>query len=65
MPVYLRARRVEIAKQLLSGTLVPIKEIAMQCGFCNKGHFARAFKSIVGTTPKRFRVAELTKVIAR
>lgn len=52
---YLMARRIERARDLLSGTDQPIKTIGMQCGFKTISHFTRAYREITGTTPAAYR----------
>ena len=52
---YLLTRRLERAKALLSGSNRPIVEIALDLGFGSQGHFHRAFRKHVGTTPGAYR----------
>jgi AraC family transcriptional regulator len=52
---YLLARRLERAKAQLSGSSRPIVEIALDLGFGSQGHFHRAFRKHVGTTPGSYR----------
>ena len=52
---YIRARRVEAAKQLLATSPHGIGEIALACGFADQSHLTRCFKSHVGVTPGRWR----------
>jgi AraC family transcriptional regulator len=52
---YVRSRRIELAKNILSTTRAPIKEIAAKCGFSNGSQFARDFRSVTSLTPRRFR----------
>jgi AraC family transcriptional regulator len=53
---YVIARRVERAKELLSGRRrPPLAEVAMAVGFSNQSHFTRHFKRLVGVTPRQFR----------
>ncbi len=47
--------RVTNAKMLLSSTLHPIGEIAVECGYKNTEHFIRQFKDRVGVPPQKFR----------
>ncbi len=49
--------RVEHAKALLLRSKSPLIEIALEVGVTSASHFAREFKSIVGRTPKQFRLA--------
>lgn len=57
---YKRQRRINIAKNLLSGTNLTAKEISTISGFRDPLYFTRCFKQIVGQTPSEFR-AEKTK----
>jgi AraC family transcriptional regulator len=52
---YLIRRRVERTKQLLSGTDMPLSEIALAAGFADQSHFARRFRQHVGMTPRDYR----------
>jgi AraC-like DNA-binding protein len=52
---YLNGLRVTQACQLLRSTILPISEIAYQCGFNYVQHFNRTFKSFKRLTPKEFR----------
>lgn len=57
MPIsyYLRAKRMDKAKQLLAGTKKTVREIACECGYENQGKFGTAFKSAVGMLPLEYR----------
>lgn len=48
-------RRIERAKHLLAATALPIKEIAVCCGFTDQAHLTRLFARALGTTPAAFR----------
>lgn len=52
---YVNMQRIEYAKKLLLKTDLPIKFIAMQCGFTDVYYFSKQFKRIVHCTPKNFR----------
>ena len=53
---YVIARRVERAKELLTGRRRPQRaEVAREVGFSNQSHFTHHFKRLVGVTPRRFR----------
>jgi AraC family transcriptional regulator len=52
---YLILHRVEIAKVLLSETNNSLVEIAAQTGFSDQAAFTRAFASVVGATPAKWR----------
>lgn len=51
--------RIHHAKRLLSSTNMPITEIAEAVGFNSFSYFGRAFKKLVGTTPRAFRKSQL------
>ncbi len=46
--------RVARAKELLSATSMPIKQVALKCGFKNVQYFTRAFHQATGQTPAQF-----------
>jgi AraC family transcriptional regulator len=52
---YLRRRRLERAGVLLRETTRPLSELALNCGFADQSHFARAFKRHTGVTQGAFR----------
>jgi AraC family transcriptional regulator len=52
---YMRKLRTDHASHLLSGSDMPLAEIANICGFADQSHFSSTFKRIVGMTPARFR----------
>jgi AraC-like DNA-binding protein len=52
---YLVRQRVERTKQLLSGTDMPLSEIALAAGFADQSHFARRFRQYVGMSPRDYR----------
>lgn len=55
---YVRARRIERARDLLSARDdAPLSEVALACGFANQSHFTAAFTHAVGVPPGRFRRA--------
>ncbi len=52
---YLWHHRIKVAKKQLQFTLLPIKEVADQCGFKTLQHFSRKFEESTGSTPGDFR----------
>src|SRR3546814_18061545 len=48
-------RRVQDAEALLTGTQLPIVQIALECGFTDTTHFPKAFATANGKTPSRGR----------
>lgn len=57
---YIQLKRIERAQFLLLTTRNPPKQIAQQVGMSNMSYFSRKFKSIVGTSPAKFRKQQLT-----
>ncbi len=53
-----RRIRLEKARHLLTRTKAPLIDIAMEAGFENASHFAKAFRQVFGQPPSRFRAAE-------
>jgi AraC family transcriptional regulator len=49
--------RVERAKELMLEAHVPLRQIAMECGFADQAHFSRIFLRFVGVSPARWRRA--------
>ncbi len=47
--------RISEAKRLLSGSEVPISEVAARCGFSSQEHLSRRFRDATGITPAAFR----------
>ena len=52
---WIRARRIEVARQLLADAELPIAEIALRLGFFDQSHFSNTFRRFVGVSPARFR----------
>lgn len=52
---YLTLLRVERSKELLAGTELSIKEIAVQVGYYDASSFIRRFKQMTGVTPLQYR----------
>ena len=52
---YLRAKRIERAKELLVTTPLAITEICDQVGFQSLGSFSSLFRRVTGETPAAFR----------
>jgi AraC family transcriptional regulator len=48
---YLIQQRVEMAKNLLLHSDLPLLSIALECGFGDQSAFNRSFRSLVGTSP--------------
>ena len=56
---YVIERRIGAAKSLLTGTVMPIKEIAALLRYSGTQHFSTSFKSAVGCTPGQYRKAKV------
>ena len=52
---YLLDKKIGISKSLLTGTLMPIKEIAALLRYSSTQHFSSSFKNAVGCTPNQYR----------
>ena len=52
---YLTGIRIRIAKSLLEGEDMSIKEICYSIGYSDPNYFSRIFKKIVGTTPTEYK----------
>lgn len=48
-------QRIHRAKQLLSGSQLPISHISQECGFADQSHFCRTFSKLVGSAPNSWR----------
>lgn len=53
---YLNQRRVIMAQELLSGTQMPVTQVALQCGFNSIATFNRVFREVRGCTPTQYRL---------
>ncbi len=67
---YLKAQRMQKAKELLETTFLNVQEIMLRVGVKDKSHFARDFKRIYGLSPLKYRAQYLRdernfKAIAR
>ena len=52
---FLRARRLERARELLAMSTLPLAQLALECGFANQAHFTAAFSREIGMPPGRYR----------
>ncbi|WP_134681185.1 helix-turn-helix domain-containing protein [Paracoccus ravus] len=52
---WLLTQRIDHARRLLSGTDLPLAEIALTCGFSDQSHFTRVFGRLEGMSPGRWR----------
>lgn len=47
--------RLEVASRMLSDGVVPLAQIAADCGFADQAHLSRSFKRHLGVSPSQFR----------
>lgn len=52
---YILTTRIDLAKQYLQSENIPIKDIALKCGFSSLYYFDRVFKRHTGITPTNYR----------
>lgn len=52
---YINRKRIEKACRLLSSSVLPMEQIADNCGFKTVQYFNRAFKKVCGQTPGEYR----------
>ncbi|MGF1633064.1 MAG: helix-turn-helix domain-containing protein [Phycisphaerae bacterium] len=51
----IRLARLDLAARLVTGTDLPMSQVASMCGFSQQFHFSEAFKRSYGTPPLRLR----------
>lgn len=49
------AQRVEVARDLLRNTALPLAQVAHQTGFSSQSHFGSTFRAVTGATPAAYR----------
>jgi AraC family transcriptional regulator len=54
---WLLMRRIEVAKQKLRRSQLPLSDVALACGFADQSHMTRIFTRMVGTSPGAWRRA--------
>ena len=54
---YIRALRMEVAKELLETSSLTVEQIMIQIGLTDRSHFERGFKKAFGLTPTQYRTA--------
>ena len=54
--LYITARRIERAKELLSSGAIPLADVAVRVGFQTQSHFTTVFHQHTGQTPRMFRL---------
>ncbi|HKS26636.1 MAG TPA: AraC family transcriptional regulator, partial [Pyrinomonadaceae bacterium] len=55
MGEYVRRLRIEAACRKISGSDVPLADIALSVGFYDQSHFSNAFKRVTSLTPVQYR----------
>lgn len=53
----IQEKRMKYASTQLTITSMPIKQIALNCGYTNLGYFYKVFCKYLGTTPKQYRIS--------
>jgi AraC-like DNA-binding protein len=54
---YIAKARVEAAQIVLLRDQLPLREVALMCGFSDQSHFTKVFQAVVGESPQRWRRA--------
>jgi AraC-like DNA-binding protein len=54
---YMTNLRLDKAKLLLTNSLTPIADVAVELGFSDQSHFTHVFKRFIGVTPKAYRLS--------
>ena len=54
---FYRTLRLDTARKLLTGSTLPITQIALATGFAGSAHFSRAVRAACGQTPREIRAA--------
>ena len=62
---YITQVRIERAKRLLSGTSLPLIEVATRVGYRTQAHFTGVFHRYAGTTPRAYRVGSRRETISQ
>ena len=55
LTTYINDLRVAFAKQRLTDTLDPVRDVAIEAGFYSAKYFTQAFKKATGVTPRQWR----------
>ena len=51
---YLILQRIKKAKELLTTSDLPLSEVGLESGFTDQAAFSRAFKALVGASPRKW-----------
>ncbi len=62
---YLMTLRMQKARELLTYSLLSVKEIMAAVGFNDKSDFARSFKKAYGASPSEYRARSFDPTLAR
>ena len=54
---YITRSRMHLARQLLRTTDMPVKDIALECGYYDISGFNRRFKAYTGMTPQQYKLS--------
>ena len=52
---YILECRIDLAKDLLRNSFLPISDISQRCGFSTQSHFTSSFRQSTGSSPRAFR----------
>lgn len=52
---YMRGYRIQVARQMLADSQIPITEIAYACGFGSASYFGKIFREYTGDSPLQYR----------
>lgn len=52
---YIMLQRSQRARELAASTALPLKQVAIQCGFANQSHMTTVMRSLLSDTPARIR----------
>ncbi|WPB54919.1 AraC family transcriptional regulator [Xylophilus sp. GOD-11R] len=55
-------RRLDRAKELLTGSSMQVREVARRCGYGDEAYFNRRFRQVVGCTPRAFRDQQVARL---
>ena len=55
---FIMSLRIERARELLSGTEMSVREIGETVGYGDQNYFSRCFKTVVGCSPREYRIHE-------
>lgn len=58
---YVTYHRILVAKKMLAFTEIPIKDVAIRCGYKTVQHFSKVFKEVNNMTPLLFRQIKIEK----